>query len=273
MAPYKCSECKLSTNLLGNYKRHLNTNKHKKNLKATGNKSPNNGKKNEISHNFHTISHNFHTISHKFQCEFCKKELTRNDSLKRHKLICKLKKEYDIKLLESKTENIELKQQINCLLKKVGTTNITTNNTNTNTNNNTIKLNCYGNEDLSHVSDTFKTSLLKMPYGMIPKLIEHVHFNKTIPENTNIKITNKKDKHIHIFANNKWEYHMKDDIINDIVDGKYFILDNHFDSLEDVELNKIQRNRYSDFRDKYDSSDDLLMKKLKRQCELILLNN
>ena len=67
---------------------------------------------------------------------------------------------------------------------------------------------------------------------------------------------------------------MKDDIINDIVDGKYFILDNHFDSLEDInELNKNQRNRYSDFRDKYDSSDDILMKKLKRQCELILLNN
>ena len=35
--------------------------------------------------------------------------------------------------------------------------------------------------------------LIKLPYGMVQKMIEHVHFsNKKRPENWNIKLTNKK---------------------------------------------------------------------------------
>ena len=66
-------------------------------------------------------------------------------------------------------EKQDLQKHIELLLTKVGnTTNITQNN---------IVLNGYGNEDLSHISDSFKSELLKIPYNMIPKLIHEVHFS------------------------------------------------------------------------------------------------
>ena len=37
---------------------------------------------------------------------------------------------------------------------------------------NTITLNSYGNEDLSHITDSLKNDLIKIPYEMIPKMIE-----------------------------------------------------------------------------------------------------
>ena len=83
---------------------------------------------------------------------------------------------------------------------QANTNNVQTNNTQTNN----IKLNSYGEEDLSHITDLFKTNLLKMPHGMIPKMIEAVHFNDDKPENKNIKFTNKRDNKIKIFSNDKW---------------------------------------------------------------------
>ena len=61
-------------------------------------------------------------------------------------------------------EKASMKKQIDFLLDKVGdTTNIT--------NNQNIVLNCYGNEDLSHITDDLKLELVKLPYGMIQKMI------------------------------------------------------------------------------------------------------
>ena len=77
-------------------------------------------------------------------------------------------------------ERKQYKKQIELLLTKVGNTTINT----TNTNN--IQLNSYGNEDMSHISENYKTRLLNIPYGMIPKMIEAVHFNNEKPENKNI---------------------------------------------------------------------------------------
>ena len=38
---------------------------------------------------------------------------------------------------------------------------------------NNIQINSYGNEDLSHITDSLeKTQLINIPFGMIPKLIE-----------------------------------------------------------------------------------------------------
>ena len=65
-------------------------------------------------------------------------------------------------------------------------------------------LNCYGQEDLSHITDDLKMELVKLPYGMVQKMIEYVHFSKKRPENWNIKLTNKKDKMIKVFRGNKF---------------------------------------------------------------------
>jgi uncharacterized Zn-finger protein len=58
----------------------------------------------------------------KFYCEYCKKELSRKDNLKRHYSICELKNKYEKKLEEEnnklKHENEELKKMMMELINK-----------------------------------------------------------------------------------------------------------------------------------------------------------
>ena len=115
-------------------------------------------------------------------------------------------------------------KQIELLSTKVGN-NYTINN-NTNTNN--IQLNNYGSEDLSHISDSLKTYLIKHPFGAIQQLIEKIHFNHDKPENTNIMITNKRDNKISVFENGKWVYRNKKKTILKLIDNKYYLLDDHY---------------------------------------------
>ena len=134
----------------------------------------------------------FRRIFKKFKlvyiCEHCNKEFSRKDNLKRHlstrcKSFCGSSQKVDYKEMfyfvkdELEKEKQEFKKQISILLEKVS---ITTNNI-TNTQN--IQLNSYGSEDLSHITDSLKTELIKLPFGMIPKMIEAVHFNDKRPEN------------------------------------------------------------------------------------------
>lgn len=79
-------------------------------------------------------------------------------------------------------------------------------------------------------------------------MIEQVHFNKEKPENKNILLPNKKENKIKFFTNNKWVYKNKDDIINDLIDGKYFIMDTHYETI----CNNLKNSKYEKIRNKYD---------------------
>jgi hypothetical protein len=241
----------------------------------------------------------------KFRCDHCDKVLKTKANLARHiKYYCK---SYippnNVNEMEKKIKNIEelledqqkqhekekklLYKQIEKLLDKVGnTTNIQNNNIKSNIQNNII-LNNYGKEDLSHITDAFKQELIKIPYSMIPKMIEAVHFNDKKPENKNISITNKKDNLIKIFKNNKWIYQGKEETIHSLVDGKYLILDSFYETnfentdneIENTDINTIIKNNtnvksnYTKFREYFEHEDTELIEKLKKECELVLLNN
>ena len=238
MPLYSCDVCNFRSNLKSDYFRHLNTKKHKKNkAKQDENlkkniKSPYNSLTNP--HNCEGIpsqtltivrekKHTFldHTDSEIYNCEKCGKEFSRKDNLKRHsEKYCgdsNPKNFKDLFLLmkeEHKQEKEDLKKQIEGLLTKVGNNISVGNKTNNTTINNTIVLNNYGQEDLSHITDALKTQLLKLPYGMIPKMIEHVHFNDQKPENKNIMLTNSRDNKLKIYKNNKWIYRDKNETLN-----------------------------------------------------------
>ena len=165
--------------------------------------------------------------------------------------------------------------KIEQLIDKVGdtTTNITNNTQN-------IILNSYGSEDLSHITDSIKSNLLKIPYVMIPKMIEAVHFNDDKPENKNIFLPNKKDNKIKVFQDNKWVYKNKEETIHDLVSGKYVLLNNHFENNKQYESNNNNNNmssfiktNYLKFRKYYDEGDSELLEQIKNECELVLLNN
>ena len=263
MVLYECKLCNYSSKIKTQYNRHLKTKKHERNL----NKSfLNEQNEHKMSTNEHKMSTNEHK---KYICSFCPKTFKTNANKRRHELhycvkACSSQISVKNNLLQLK-ENRELKNQIKVLLNKIGnTTNINS------TINNTIVLNNYGEEDMSHITDSLKMKLLKIPYGMIPKMIEHVHFSK--PENKNIIITNSRDNKLKIFKNNKWVFQDKSKTLNDLVDNNYFMLDNYFETTM-LQLNTHQQENYKKFRTLVNTGDKALIENIKRDCELLLLNN
>ena len=215
---------------------------------------------NEVLYNCIHCNKIFKTFSNKRRHELhrCKQ----NNSPKTEKL--------SMELISIKKEKKMLYKQIEKLIDKAGDTTINHNNNNSKHIN--IKLNSYGSENLSHITDSFKTELIHGPYGMISKMIEQVHFNPDFPENKNIAITNKKENRIKIFSGAKWIYKDKTDTINDLLDGKYFILDTHYENVCD-KINGKTKSIYEQFRQFFDEKDDELHEQLKKECELTLLNN
>jgi hypothetical protein len=292
MPLYHCEACNFSSKLFGNYKRHLKTFKHLTNVQNSligSVMSTNEHKMSTNEHKMSTNEHKNHTVlcgkslgypldscyTKKFMCEICGVGFSSLPNKRRHEnYYCKgVNTTLNRIRNEFSREKKELKKQINILLSKVGNTTI---NNNTQTNN--IQINNYGCEDMSHITDTYKNNLINKPYAMIPKMIEAVHFNDKKPENMNIILTNKKENKIKVFSGSKWVYKDKDETINNLINGKYFILDEHYetvyDKLKDLgKLDGFKKENYEKFRDRFDEKDKTVLAMIKKTCELILLNN
>ena len=294
MPLYKCELCNFETKIKPHFNRHISTAKHKKkylNSQSHDNESQKKQKSEEQEQDLNNTTKDEHCQneivivkkekkkeSNLFKCEMCGRELSTKGHLTRHiRSYCpaiKQKKESNIlkdmleeQKIQFENERKNLYKQIEKLLDKVGnTTNIQSNVKNT------ITLNNYGNENLSHITDSLKTQLVKIPYGMIPKLIEQVHFNDEYPENKNIALTNSRDNKIKVFSDNKWVYKDKEETINDLVDGKYYILDTHYEQVNDS-LETESRTNFIKFKEYFNSEDKEFVNKLKKDCELVLLNN
>ena len=139
-------------------------------------------------------------------------------NLRRHiKNYCKMKKKMDLEeittkqLLEAEEnkrkddikkhelEKEKLYNQIEKLLEKVGTTNVTNNIDNsTNNQQNNIILNNFGEENLEMLTHNFMNNMIQYPFSAIPKMIKKTHFNDKHPENKNIRMLNKKDNKLQL---------------------------------------------------------------------------
>ena len=220
-------------------------------------------------------------------CEFCKKSFNRNWHLSRHLNNCKKKKENENekdKKIEELIKNQEImKEQMKEMVEKLlinnsgntTTNNNTTNNTtnNHNTIHNTININNYGNENIKYLRKDYLNNLLQGAFTAIPKLIEKIHFNPKHPENHNIKITNKKEPYVKVRKNDKWEFQDKKEILENLVDEKYYILEEHYAEVEENEdIPEKTKNVMGKFRDKF-IDDKELHKDLQKKSEMIILNN
>ena len=278
MVCYKCEVCMFSSKIKTHYNRHLKTNKHIANVGKSlipMVKNTNEHKKNTNEHkkntNEHKMNTNEHSIENKFYCEFCFELFNTKPSKRRHELhYCKKNKNSKDILLTNQTKQIKkMEQTIDKLIDKAGNTTI--NNIQNTHNQQNIKLNNYGNEDLSHITDFFKTNLLGLPHDMIPKMIEAVHFNEDKPENKNILMPNKKENKLKIFSGDKWVYRDKTDTLNDLIDGKYFIMDTHYSEV--CNSTDTNFNLYKRFQELFDERNKILLETQKKECELLLLNN
>ena len=277
MPIYACKECCYETKIKTHYTRHLNTNKHKIkcgkgiiNEPKTYPKTAHKYEKNDTPKDF--------------MCEYCENTYSTSSHLSRHRKKCKLKleqehqkkelaelkqmfkEERERNKIERETyqkERVDLHQHIGELIKKAGNT---TNNTAN------ITLNCYGHEDLSHITEDLKMEWIKLPYGMVQKMIEHVHFSKKRPENWNIKLTNKKDKMIKVFRGNKWKYQDKDEVVSELIQTNYCRLDDFYENVAINELPNTINSRYKKFQTQFDEDDDELKEKLMKESEMVLLS-
>jgi hypothetical protein len=160
-------------------------------------------------------------------------------------------------------------KQIELILDKVGDTN---SHNMTNSHNTQININNFGKEDTSHITPKYLTNLLKFSAnGAIPQLAKEIHFNDKYPENRNIKITNKKFPYVSVYEDNRWMYKKKDEVLEDIVETNFEILDEHFEDFGYDDLNKRQQDRYKDFKNKMEG-EGTIKKKQKEDIELLILN-
>ena len=294
MPLYKCNICDIQTNIKSHHFRHLKTQKHITNEQEMATKNKNILKMNPIESKMNPNESKMNPNeskmdSKKYKCQNCNKLYSTSSNLRKHQKKClQNKSEKSNSLIEAfeklelahqqqlqlqqeqinkmELEKEELRKQIEVLIEKVGdTTNITQNNN--------IVLNCYGNEDLSYITDQFKTQLLKIPYGMIPKMIEAVHFNKQHPQNTNIVLPNKKEPYVKVYSDQKWIYKDKKETVKDLVDKNYHILDSFYEETGKDILEKNQNTRYIKFQEKMDQEEKVLEKKINQDVDIILLNH
>ena len=213
--------------------------------------------------------------SKKYICKFCVQVYSTNSNLHKHMKKCPSIEKYDkndadkilnyIKILDK--ERKQLTKKIEELLIK-GTV---TNNTNNNImNQQNIIINNYGKENLDYITPDYLTELLKKPFGAIQSLLKTLHFNEEHPENNNIKIPNKKEKYVTVYNSGNWEFKNKKDVIENIVDNGYNMLDSHYVEVGDT-LEKVKKDRFSDFQGKYES-DGKTKKNIENDAEMIILN-
>ncbi len=219
-----------------------------------------------------------------FLCKFCNKSFTRKTGLTKHLKCCKKKNENDenTELFELKKQHEELKEQVEDLLIELSKQSTISNTTNNNTTNNTtnnqnkiinININNFGNENTKYLRKDYLNNLLEKAFTAIPKLIEKIHFNPKHPENHNIKITNKKEPYIKVRKNDKWELQDKKETLENLVDDKYYILEDHYAEVEEKkEIPEHTKNVMNKFRDKF-TEDKELQKDLQKKSEMIILNN
>ena len=61
-------------------------------------------------------------------------------------------------------------------------------------------------------------------------------------------------------------------MINDLIDGKYFIMDTYYDDNLEV-LKNSDISNFIKFKKIFDNSDKDLIENIKSECEMVILNN
>jgi hypothetical protein len=144
------------------------------------------------------------------KCKVCSREFNCKSSMYKHIKLCKSNSLLsEISTLKNIVDNQQKK--LDRLLKKTpdNTTNNTTNNTTTNnntqniTNNIHVKLNDFGQENMSALPEPLISTLfMDLRFR---ELLANLHCDPNYPENQNIRIKSIKRNTMEIFRNNKWD--------------------------------------------------------------------
>ena len=169
------------------------------------------------------------TLKNTYNCDYCNKIFNDKSNKYKHHKICKFKNNI-INNTTNNTTNNNNNNNTN-INNNINNTNI--NNTNINNNNIIIKINNFGDEDLSHLTQKDITDMIKSGFGCVFDYIDKVHLNPNKPENHNIMLTNLRSGLIKIFQNYKWDVAKCNDILTTIIDKCYDLTSDKYNDLKD----------------------------------------
>ena len=243
---YFCKCCEYRTTYHTNYKKHMESKKHKE-------------------------------LSHIFVCKYCEKEFTFKQSMYRHiKYTCKKNNDEDLKELVRllNQNNKELEKQVQVKNKQIeklagkleihglnGSFNTTTNIQNN------ITLLPYRQTDVSHLTDDDYKKCIKKVNHCVKTLIEKVHFNPEKPENMNIYISNMKDKYLMIYDGANWNLANKKVEIDRLYEDKEMMLEEWLETNPEPDL----KEKFMKYLKHKGMEDCLLM--FKDDVKLMLYNS
>jgi len=293
MTLYNCVQCKYTTKKIKNYDRHLFTLKHLTNsatilfFENAPEMTTNDHSENPNDHKMTTNDHNLQLL---FECQYCHSSFSTKPHMRRHQIHycdeafhqCK-----DIALKRLKKKNTELVQLNNSdsnRSNRVITTNIdnsitNTDNSSSNSNNithnitNNIQLTNFGEENIEHITTKVLDRLMRGPGKMIQKLFKLTHYSRKHPENKNIKITNRKDKYIHIQKDGSWIYGIKKHILDAIIDKHYGTLEAHYEENKDKKMDYIHQGRFDRYAKRIEEADKETLAKIIEDITLMILNH
>jgi len=290
----QCEFCKKKYSRIDNLKRHLNSCKRKKETLIKN--------KNDI--HIEVINENKELEIAKKEAEMAKKEaeIAKKEAEMEKKEAEMIKRDGELKMLiqtvvaQSKEEKKEIKEQmelvigqskdqldfmrnqIEILMKNAGN-NITNNTDNSITNNDNkqinIHINGFGKEDLSYLTDRYFRELFNIPFSAITQLIEDIHFNPKKPQNWNAKISDDKTSKALVYNAEKemWVKREKKDVINDMVEKSYNMLDTNFEIQKEAKkLDEKGLRKFTNFMKEYDKGSKDLDKRYETAVREMLMN-
>jgi hypothetical protein len=215
-----------------------------------------------------------HSMNSKnFKCYFCLVNFATKSNLSRHCLsYCNKKKQ-----LINEKKNLLLSKK-NLQEKIYQNSNVTTQNINIENNTNIVvniinpfKINSFGQEDVTHIRREDYIKYMSTYFRGFLSFIENIHFNKNVPENHNVYISNINSKYAIVYENSQWKLKDRDEVIDKIKSDKFNFLDRKVDEMSD-ELDSKIKNKFEDFRNKLIELEEADLN-TQKDIKLMLYNN
>ena len=229
-------------------------------------------------------------------CEYCNKQFTRLDNMKRHELDrCKKKNQIiqeNIQLKERlekfenmETELIKFKDEMKILMTKQCKTHPKTltkinnnlSNSNNNNNNGIINNNYIiqlGKEDLiNSLSTKEQLNILNKKNECLSHIIKLVHFNDNYPQFKNVIITNSTNNIAYIYDEKEQKFMAttKDKMLDELIINRMSDIEEFYETnMNDIDMPT--QTKIKSFIDKMESDNNFIKRK-KQDIKLIIYNN
>lgn len=234
------------------------------------------------------ISEYFKEIEKPYACDVCDKRFKSQSGYYSHKKRC-------AKALSKKANEVEeLREQVSMLTdivsklsqapSQTASSHQITNKTNCHNNtiiqNNTIHVNAFSHEEVSHIIEdkTFMDTVLRRREKGLIELIKAIYFDRdNHPENNTVRVTNYRNGLIDTFNGKRWIKCDKSDVLEDMLDTSCSHIDEHYEDVKDVLINKFSRTFIELIREFMDRVKDRdqhtkFFEELKRRIHLLIVN-